>query len=131
MNLSKASIFVLTITFAVVANAENIWVKVKQGSWEPNEQVVTTMKASIGGYVRNEAKRQKRELLKWDEYMFQYLAAEDKGQKYILINAICGKKTPQELESFIFTSGGGNCYFSLNYYPEKKRFSELSINGAA
>ena len=88
MKISKACVFTITFAFAVIASAENIWVKVK-GGWEPNEQILSTMKADIETYVKNEAKQQKRELLKWDKYMFQYLAAYNKGKKIILINALC------------------------------------------
>lgn len=130
MKKAKAIIFIISLTLAAVANADNIWVKAKEGNWEPSGEILTAMKTEIEAYVKNEAKVQRRELLNWNEYMFQYLATEVKGQKNILVNALCGKRDPQELEYFHLTAGGGNCYFSLKYDPEKKHYYGLFVNGA-
>ncbi|MCI0504492.1 MAG: hypothetical protein L0Z73_00135 [Gammaproteobacteria bacterium] len=129
MTITKTIIFIVLFAMAVNATAENIWVMAKGGVWEPKESTLTAMKSGVESYVKNEAKKQKQQLLDWNEYMFQYLTVEVKDKKSILINAICGKRNPQELENFYLTAGGGNCYFSLEYNPEKKRYYDLFING--
>jgi len=129
MKLTKSLIVIFILLCSLTANADNLWVQTKGGIWKPNEQILSNLKPRIKVYVSNEAIKQNRELMKWEEYAFQYMGLEDKDGRYILVNALCGKKNRNELENFILTSDGGSCYFSLRYKPDKKQFYGLFING--
>lgn len=129
MKTSIRTVLLFVLMAGGLANADNTWVKTKEGSWEPDEIVLTAMKTGIEAYVKNEVKVQGYQLVDWDEYMFQYRTVELDGQKIIWINALCGKRDTRELESFTLTSGGGSCFFSLTYDPEKKRYYDFIVNG--
>ena len=130
MKKAKATISIISLLLSVDASAENIWVKAKEGNWELSRETLTAMKTDIEVYTKNEAKAQGRELLDWNRYMFQYLAREVDGQKNILVNALCVKESPRELVDYLLTAGGGNCYFSLKYDPEKNGYYGLFVNGS-
>ncbi len=132
--LSLAGNVVLGITLVVTmhAHAQNTWVRVQGGSWEPDSQLVTELKAQLEPYVKATARDQGRELRNWAEYIFQYQGREEKGQKYILVNAICRRDPEWNLEKrVIFVFDGGPCFFNLRFDPKRKQYYGLAINGYA
>jgi len=125
-------IVVFSLGLAVVAHAENTWVRVNGGSWEPDRQLVRELKAQLEPYVKATAKAQGRELRNWSEYIFQYQGLEEKGRKYVLVNAICHRDRDWNLEQrIIFVRDGGPCFFNLRFDPKRKRYYDLAINGYA
>ncbi len=108
------------------------WVRVNGGSWEPDRQLVRELKAQLEPYVKATAKAQGRELRNWSEYIFQYQGLEEKGRKYVLVNAICHRDRDWNLEQrIIFVRDGGPCFFNLRFDPKRKRYYDLAINGYA
>jgi len=133
MRLAIATVlFCVCGAFTGTALAENKWVHIKGGSWEPSATVLADIKKRLEPYVSNQAKLQARRLRKWREYLFQYQGGEEKGRKYVFINALCRPDAGWKLEEdFYIVRDGGSCYFHLKYDPTRRRFAELTINGEA
>ena len=71
-------------------------------------------------------------LQKWDTYRFQYQGQEDKGRKFVYINAFCHLDTDINLsKAFVFVHDGGSCFFQLKYDPVADKFFGAFINGEA
>jgi len=124
----------LALPFAIATSvdADERWIKVAGGKWDPSPKMLVDLKAQIKSYVCKQAKAQGRELRKWQDYTFQLLASEENGRRYILINALCKKFDRQRLsKEIIYVMDGGSCYFNVKYDPLKKTFFDLYINGKA
>jgi hypothetical protein len=107
------------------------WIKVAGGKWDPTPKMLSDLKMKIKAYVASQAKADKRELQNWQTYTIQYQGQEEKGNKYIFINAFCDQDMRKRdlSKEIIQVFDGGTCYFSLKYNPEKKTFFDLLING--
>ena len=122
----------LSFVWTAIAFAENTWVRVKGGKWNPEPQVLTELKARLGPYTKGSAQKQGRKLKSWAEYTFQYQGREEKGTKYILVNALCHKDQHWNLEEqMILVLDGGTCFFNLKFDPQRLRYYDLIINGDA
>jgi hypothetical protein len=125
----------LALCLAVIttAGAAERWIKVANGKWDPNPKMLSDFKTKIETYVKSQAKAQGRELKNWKDYKFQYQGQEEKGKKYIFINALCdqGIKKRDLSKEIIRVFDGGSCFFSLKYDPERNEFFDLFINGEA
>lgn len=120
---------VLSLSVITSAGATDRWIKVADGKWDLSPKTLSDIKANIEGYVRSQAKTQKRELKNWQDYTFQYRGQEEKGKKYLFINALCTQSGHQDLDKkIIYILDGGSCYFNLKYDPVKKEFFDISIN---
>ena len=65
------------------------------------------------------------------EYWY-YQGQEEKGRKFIFINALCAQRDRQGLDKkIVITFDGGTCYFNVKYDPGQKVFFDLFINGEA
>ncbi len=117
---------------ASVGAAEQ-WIKVAGGKWEPTPKMLLDLKTKIKAYVGSQAKADKRELQNWQTYIFQYQGQEEKGKKYIFINALCHQdiKNKDLSKKIIQVFDGGTCYFNLKYDPKRKTFFDVLINGDA
>jgi len=114
------------------AEAGDTWVKVSGGSWGPSPTMLTDLKAQIESYVKGQAKTQGRELKRWQDYTFQYQGREEKGRKFIFINALCIQSDRQRLDKeMIIIFDGGSCFFNLRFDPDRNEFFDLFINGEA
>jgi hypothetical protein len=114
-----------------VAAAER-WIKVGGGKWDPIPAMLTDLKAQMESYVKSQAKAQGRELKGWREYIFQYQGQEEKGRKFIFVNALCGQRERQGLDKkIVIIFDGGTCYFNVKYDPSQRVFFDLFINGEA
>jgi hypothetical protein len=87
------------LCLAVVTSliAAEPWIEVAGGKWDPSPQVLADLKAQIESYVRFQAKAQGRKLKNWQDYTFQYQGQEEKGRKFIFINALCVQTDRQRL----------------------------------
>ena len=95
-------------------------------------KILVDLKAQIESYVRSQANAQGRELKNWQDYTFQYQGQEEKGRKFIFINALCVQRDRQRLDKeIIVIFDGGSCFFSVKYDPSRKIFFNLFINGEA
>ena len=124
----------LALCLAVIttAAAAERWIKVAGGKWDPSPTMLSDLKAQIESYVKSQAKAQGRELKRWQDYTFQYQAREEKGRKYIFINALCASTDRHTLDKqIIVILDGGSCFFNLKYDPGRKVFFDLFINGEA
>jgi len=124
----------LALSLAVMAsvNADERWIKVAGGKWDPSPKVLADVKAQIEPYVRRQAKAQAIELRNWQDYTFQYQGQEEDGRKFIFINALCAQRDRQRLDKeIIIIFDGGSCYFGVKYDPLQKVFFGLFINGEA
>jgi len=124
----------LVLCFAVVTsvNAAECWIKVAGGKWDPSPKMLADLKAQIESYVRSQARAQGRELKNWQDYTFQYQGQEEKGRKFIFINALCDRSDRERLDKeIIVIFDGGSCFFNLKYDPLRKGFFDLFINGEA
>ena len=73
-------------------------------------------------------------LKKWNTYRFQYQGQEEKGRKFVYINAFCHLYNPKGVnlsKAFVFVHDGGGCFFQLKYDPIADKFYEAVINGEA
>jgi hypothetical protein len=124
----------LALCLAIVTsvNAAERWIKVAGGKWDPSPRMLADLKAQIESYVKRHAEAQKRELKKWQDYTFQYQGQEEKGRKFIFINALCPSTDQPRLDKqIIVILDGGSCFFNLKYDPGQKVFFDLFINGEA
>lgn len=124
----------LSLSLAVItaAGAAEQWIKTAGGTWDPSPGMLTDLKAQIKSYVKSQAKAQGRELKNWQDYTFQYQGQEEKGRKYIFVNALCNQNDRQGLDKkIVIIFDGGTCYFNLKYDPSQKVFFGLLINGEA
>lgn len=124
----------LALFLAVITsvNADERWIKVAGGNWDPSPKMLGDLKAQIESYVKNQAKAQGRELKKWQDYIFQYQSQEQKGRRFIFINALCIHRGRQRLDKeMVIIFDGGSCYFNVKYDPSQKGFFDLFINGEA
>jgi hypothetical protein len=124
----------LALCLAVIttAGAAERWIKVGGGKWDPSPKMLADLKAQIESYVKSQARAQGRELKKWQGYTFQYQGQEEKGRKYIFVNALCASTDRQTLDKqIIVILDGGSCFFNLKYDPGQKVFFDLFINGEA
>ncbi len=125
-------LFALCLVVVTSVNAAESWIKVAGGKWDPSPQMLTNLKTQIESYVRSQAKAQNRELRQWKDYTFQYQGQEEKGRKFIFINALCRPNHQQALDKqIIVILDGGSCFFNLKYDPKRKVFFDLFINGEA
>lgn len=131
--LKALILLALCLAMITTSAAEDRWIKVDGGKWDPSPKMLSALKTTIESYVGSQAKAEKRELQKWKTYTFQYQGQEEKGKKYIFINALCGQgmKTTDLSKKIIHLFDGGSCYFSLKYDPERNDFFDLFINGEA
>jgi hypothetical protein len=122
----------LCVAVITTTGAAERWIKVAGGKWDPSPTMLTDLKAQIESYVKSQAKAQGRELKQWQDYTFQYQAREEKGRKYIFINALCASTDRHTLDKqIIVILDGGSCFFNLKYDPGQKVFFDLIINGEA
>jgi len=123
---------VLSLAVITSTNAAERWIKVAGGKWDPSPKMLADLEAQIESYVRSQAKAQGRELKKWQDYTFQYQGQEEKGRKFIFINAVCDQRDRQGLDKkIVIIFDGGSCYFNVKYDPLHKVFFDLLINGEA
>jgi hypothetical protein len=129
----KAAIWLaLALTVATTVNAADGWIKVAGGEWDPTPKMLNDLKAQIESYVSSRAKAQGQELKNWEDYTFQYQGQEEKGRKFIFINAFCSQRDRQGLDKkMVVIFDGGSCYFNVKYDPSLKEFFDLFINGEA
>ncbi len=131
-NLLKALIGIVCLALPISSQAAGGWVKVSGGDWDPSPAMLTDLKAQIESYVMSQGKAQGRKLKRWRDYTFQYQGQEEKGLKFIFINALCRLSDQQTLDKqIIVILDGGSCFFNLKYDPFRKVFFDLSINGDA
>jgi hypothetical protein len=129
----KAAIWLaLALIVATSVNAADGWIKVDGGEWDPTPKMLNDLKNQIESYVQSQAKAQGRELKNWQDYTFQYQGQEEKGRKYIFVNALCNQRDRQGLDKkIVIIFDGGSCYFNVKYDPSQKVFFALFINGEA
>jgi hypothetical protein len=122
----------LCVAVITTTGAAERWIKVAGGKWDPSSTMLTDLKAQIESYVKSQAKAQGRELKRWQDYTFQYQGQEEKGRKYIFVNALCVSTDRHTLDKqIIVILDGGSCFFNLKYDPGQKVFFDLIINGEA
>jgi len=128
----KVLCLILFLALFTRAEAGDTWIKVGGGSWDPGTKMLTDLSTQIESYVKSQAKTQGRELKRWQDYTFQFQGREEKGRKYIFINALCAPTDQQRLDKeIIVILDGGSCFFNLKYDPLRKAFFDLFINGEA
>jgi len=128
----KVICLILFLALFTRAVGGDTWVKVSGGSWDPSPTMLTDLNAQIESYVKSQANAQGRKLKRWQDYTFQYQGQEEKGRKYIFVNALCASTDRQTLDKqIIFILDGGSCFFNLKYDPGQKVFFDLFINGEA
>jgi hypothetical protein len=125
-------VIIVCLGLAIGLEAADKWVKVNGGSWEPSPKMLVDLKAQIESYVKSQVKAQGRELKRWEDYTFQYQGREEKGRKFIFINALCIQSDSPRLDKeIIVILDGGSCFFNLKFDPDRNEFFELFINGEA
>ncbi len=124
--------FTLSLAVITGVKAGERWIKVVGGNWEPSPQILSELKTKIEGYVKSQGEAQGREFKNWQDYTFQYQGEEEKGRKYIFVNALCNQSDRQGLDKkIVIIFDGGTCYFNVKYDPSKRLFFDLLINGEA
>ena len=72
------------------------------------------------------------EIINLNEYNRQYLPyINNKGEKIVWINCLCGKWSDKELKQLIMVEDGGTCFFNLSINLTTGEISKLDINGDA
>jgi hypothetical protein len=125
--------FVLCLGLSTNSGAEEQWIKVAGGTWEPSPKMLSEIKSKIESHVKKYATAQGRELKNWQSYTFQYQGIEEKGQKLIFINALCDNEIKKRdlSKQIIHVFDGGSCFFSFKYDPLRNDLFDLVINGEA
>src|SRR5262245_12999600 len=93
----------IQLAFAGTAHAQNRWVQVKAGTWEPSAELLVELKAQLRRYTEQKAKTQSRSLQPWGKYTFQYFATEERGRKYVWVNALCHVEKDWPLDKELIT----------------------------
>lgn len=117
----------LCLSCATKAPARDTWVKVKNGIWEPTQQILLELKTNFQPKVTRMAQPQK--LLEFDKYIFQYRGDTENGRLFIFVNAACDAHNIKLDEEMVDVDDGGVCYFNIKYDPVKKQLYGLWING--
>lgn len=132
-NRTKYLFFITPVLLLSLANAEeDSWTKVDGGTWNPSGKILSTIKIHLEPYMKSQEKVFGSSLQKWDNYRFQYQGQEDKGRKFIYINAFCYFHKGINLsKTFVFVLDGGGCFFQLKYDPVADKFFGAFINGEA
>lgn len=126
------SILMLSFAFSVRAEPEKHWVEVEGGSWVPGAETISRIKEQIEPFVQAQARKEGRELREWVTYTFQYQGREEKGKKFVFVNALCFIDQRWQLsKQMILVYDGGTCFFNLRYDAEKDKLFGLIINGEA
>lgn len=67
-----------------------------------------------------------------ERYKRQYIAMlNEKGEKVVWINCVCGSSNDSWKKSIIMVLDGGNCYFNLKINLTTKEYFEFMVNGYA
>ena len=85
-------------------------------------------------YLRDEANLQGNTNLpdKFRKYNRQYVGKIEEGKKIIFINFFCGHHDFDYWKlDLVIVLDGGDCFFSIEYDIQTKKFSQLLINGEA
>lgn len=78
------------------------------------------------------AKGEGRKLQEWTRYTFQYQGQEQRGRKFVFVNAFCAGDEGQQLDKqMVWVFDGGTCFFNLKYDAEENKFFDILINGDA
>jgi hypothetical protein len=114
------------------AASESPWFQVEGGSWVPSPQLIAKVKGTLETSARKLAALEKRNLLEWKKYTFQYQGQTTHKKKVIFINAFCIKNSEiQPTKRMVQVMDGGACFFNVSYDPETDSYFDLSINGEA
>lgn len=92
------------------------------------------MESQLEKYLRDEADLQRYKDLpnKFRKYKRQYVGEIKEGKKIIFINFFCDIPGLDNWKQDVVEVGdGGDCFFSIKYDIQTKKFSELWINGEA
>ncbi|HJY76482.1 MAG TPA: hypothetical protein VKE95_07610 [Burkholderiales bacterium] len=124
--------FAIQLAFAGTAQSRDQWVQVRAGTWEPSTELLVELKARLRPYTERQARTQSRSLQRWSKYTFQYYATEERGRRYVWVNALCHVEKDWPLEEELMTVlDGGTCFFNLKYDPSKRQYYDLVFNGEA
>ncbi len=76
-----------------------------------------------------QAKAEGRPVREWATYTFQYQGQEERGRKFVFVNAFCINDEMWLLKKrMVPVTDGGTCFFNVKYDPEKNRFFELLVH---
>ncbi len=125
----------ILLLFLSIANAEeSSWTMVEGGTWRPSGQILSKINMHLEPYMKSQEKVFGRSLKKWNTYRFQYQGQEEKGRKFVYINAFCNLYKPTGINltrDFVLVHDGGGCFFQLKYDPVADKFFDTFINGEA
>jgi hypothetical protein len=111
---------------------ESTWIRVQGGVWQPSDKSISRIKVNLETHMIAQAKLMGRPLNAWSTYRFQYQGQEEKGLKFIYINAFCYFDRNTNLsKTFVFVFDGGSCFFQVKYDPLADKFFDTFINGDA
>jgi hypothetical protein len=134
-NRLKYLLLLISLLSISLANAdESSWSLVQGGTWTPSDQILSKIKTHLEPYMKSQEKVFGRSLKKWNTYRFQYQGQEEKGNKFVYINAFCNIHGPKGInvrKDFVFVHDGGGCFFQLKYDPIADKFFDAFINGEA
>ncbi len=134
-NRLKYLLLLIPLLFIGLANAEkSSWTLVEGGTWTPSDQILSKINMHLKLYMKSQEKVFGRSLKKWSTYRFQYQGQEEKGFKFVYINAFCKLYNDKHLKlskEFIRVEDGGSCFFQLKYDPIADKFFDAFINGEA
>ena len=122
---------------AEATDAELGWISGESaGSWTPTEADVAALEEALVPFLR----QAKHPWLRpdppiWErvpQYYRQYLGVVEDGERVIFANFFCHVAEGQDWQrELVFVMDGGDCYFSLKYDPQQRRFFDLNVNGEA
>jgi hypothetical protein len=131
----KYLLLIIPLLLLSLANAEErSWTKVEGGTWHPSDQILSKIKMHLEPYMKTQEKVFGRSLKKWNAYRFQYQGQEEKGRKFVYINAFCDLHNPKDRnlnKDIVLVKDGGSCFFQLKYDPISNKFYEAYVNGEA
>lgn len=132
MKLTTSSILpamVLGVALSANADLQNLWIEVEGGGWIPSTETISRINQQIEPFVTAQANARGRKLREWATYTFQYQGREERGRKFVFVNAFCVNNVPWPLNKrMISVSDGGSCFFNVKYDPEKNEFFDLLVN---
>ena len=118
----------LSICSSALAFDASHWIEVRGGAWHPQasslpdiDQVLKPAVAAATHGKRPPA---------WKDYTFQFQGrVSPLGKRIVFINAFCDSAHYRLTETWVQVFGGGACFFSAKYDPERAGVYDLAVNG--
>lgn len=95
--------------------------------WTPEKGQLVDLETRLPGYLRAKAPPGSGPRKDLASYRRQYVGIERDGRSYIFVNAFCETNRRDWTRKPIVVEDGGDCYFQVEFDPDRRRFERLVI----